>query len=169
MIPMSTVWGRTVQVSYDIPVGNVPLFGVTAGQTISRVRFSWGFYGDTPTDTTYIGVAQNAICFGLVTTVGNGTEPVPNARTQSADQAPPTQRWLWWETRVPIPRVVAPGTIIWGDSAPQEPCDAKGQVLATGLGDGETLNLWASWALGYGWDTSNTFLWVAASVLVLGA
>jgi hypothetical protein len=164
---MTNAWARGAQQSYSLPTGNVLLASLSAGQSILRVRFGWGFYGDTPLQTTIAAAAANLVVWGLVTTVGDGSETVPDPRTDPGDVDPPTQRWLWWETRAPIVQAAAPGLVVWGDSGPQEPCDAKGQVLATGLGDGQTLNLWASWALGYGWDAAGTgSIWLGYSILV---
>jgi hypothetical protein len=114
-------------------------------------------------------IAFNLMNWGLVTTVGNGSETPPNANTQRNDVAPPTQRWLWWETRQPVPTAIdeAAGVISWRDSGVQSPNDARGQVLATGLPSGDTLNVWASWAGQYGLETdTNVTIWMGASMLV---
>ena len=143
---------------------------IPAGLTISRIRFSWGFYIDTPALDDMSNVAFNTMVLGLVTTVGNGSETVPNPRLNPGDAAPPTQRWLWWETRNPVVTAVSEGAnvITWRDSGPQEPTDAKGQVLATGIPSGDTLNLWASWAAAYGPDANSTHVvWAGASILIL--
>jgi hypothetical protein len=130
-------------------------------------HFGWGFYGDTSTDANLQQVSQNLQVMGLVTTVGNGTEAVPNARTQSGNQAPPTQRWVYWEGRAP--RLVAHDSsgllAIWADSGGQEPVETHGQVSGKTVPAGSTLNLWASWAAGGAWDTSGTAsVWYYASV-----
>jgi hypothetical protein len=163
---ITTEWKRTVQLGYSYPSGSVLLGSIVSGARLTRVRFSWGFYGDTSPDTSMFTVASNLHAFGLVTTVGDGTETPPDARTQSADQAPPTQRWIWWESRAPMVTAFGPGVVTWRDTPPQETVDTKGQVLATGIPDGQYLNLWASWALAYDWDSPDWFLWVAASILV---
>jgi len=114
-------------------------------------------------------VETNIITMGLVTTVGNGTESVPNARTQAADQSPPTQRWVYWETRgiKPLDIDAQTGSVAWQDVGATEPTDTKGQVLATGLPEGDTLNLWASWASPFAWDpTGSALVWFGASVLL---
>lgn len=105
---------------------------------------------------------------GLVTTIGNGGEHVPNAFSESGDAAPPTQRWIWWETRAAVPTAIdqAAGLITWRDSGPQEPPDSKVNVLATGVPGGDTLNLWASWTAVTDWDDSGDVeVWIGASIL----
>lgn len=145
------------------------MHAIPAGQTLLRIRFSWGFYLDSPTLTDMQNIAFNLVNWGLVTTVGNGTETPPDANTGTADVAPPTQRWLWWETRQPIPTAIDSGAdvISWRDSGPQEEQDARGQVLATGIPAGDTLNVWASWSGQYGLPSdSNLCIWTSASMLV---
>jgi hypothetical protein len=142
---------------------------INPGFTLVRVRFNWGFYGDTPVTTDMEQAAQNLIVMGLCTTVGNGTETPPDPRTTPGDVAPPTQRWLWWEGRGLIPTAIdrSSGVVTWADTGPSEPCDAKGQVAASGLPGGDTLNLWASWAQAYAWDAAgNADVWIGASILI---
>lgn len=133
-----------------------------------RVRFSWGFQGITASLTNAYTTMTNAQVLGLVTVIGNGTETPPNPRTAPGDANPPTQRWLWWEARVPVVTAWddAAGVVTWRDSPPQEPIDAKGQVAATGIPAGDHLDLWASWAPGFAWDSSGQAeIWISASIL----
>lgn len=166
---MSTSWVRGLTVSEDLPSGSSLLASIPAGSTLLRTRFGWGAYMDSDTAVDMLKYATDLVAFGLVTTVGNGSESVPDARTQAADQAPPTQRWTWWEGRALYQAAIdrAAGVIAWRDTGPQEPCDTKAQVKATGIPEGDTLNLWASWAFGYGlFDLqTNVRIWVSASVL----
>lgn len=162
----STAWVRTVQTSYDLPQGNLLMASLAAGQSIMRIRFGWGFHATTGFDTDLHFLAENLVVWGMVTTIGNGSETVPDPRTNPGDADPPTQRWLWWESRRPVLQASMPNVAIWSDSGPQEPCDAHGQVLATGIPAGDTLNLWASWAMGYDWDPGPAFIWFGASILV---
>lgn len=134
-----------------------------------RIRFGWGFYGYTSQTANILATSQNLQVFGLVTTVGNGTETPPNPRTASGDAAPPTQRWLWWEGRAP--RVLtysdSADVVFFGDSIKSEESDAKGMVKAAGIPAGDTLNLWASWAAGSAWDSTGVAeVWFSASVLI---
>lgn len=166
---MGTSW-RRVYVSSDVWLdGNFWMHAIPAGQTLLRVRFQYGFYLDTPAVVDMQNVAFNLFNWGLVTTIGNGTETPPNANTSTGDAAPPTQRWLWWETRQLVPSAISTdGDVIsWRDSGPQDRQDARGQVLATGIPGGDTLNVWASWSGQYGLPAdSNLCIWVSASMLV---
>jgi hypothetical protein len=159
-----------VQAAKPWAAGHQLLASVPSGDTIMRIRFGWGFEGYVSLTANLLAVSQNIQILGLVTTVGNGTEAVPNARTASSDAAPPTQRWLWWEGRSPRPNIVASPTadVVWcSDSPRSEADDAKGQVLATGIPAGQTLNLWASWAPAGAWDSTgdaNLYMW--ASILL---
>jgi len=165
---MTFSWVRSIGGSSTYEVGQFLLGKLDLGQSYVRVHFRWGVYGDTTNVLDISSVAANAISFGLVTTIGDGTETAPNARTNSDDVDPPTQRWIYWETRLVVPSIISTdgGVIIWKDSGPTEPTDTKGQVLATGFAPGPTLNLWATWAAEFAWDPSGIArVWAAASVL----
>lgn len=165
---MTYNWVRSISGSSSYNVGTALLGRLNPGQTYVRVHFRWGVYADSSAITDIESNASNAISFGLVTTIGDTTETVPNARTASDDVAPPTQRWIYWETRLVVPTVISvdAGTIIYGDTGSTEPTDTKGQVLATGFVGPDTLNLWASWAALTAWDTTGIArVWLAASVL----
>lgn len=104
----------------------------------------------------------------LCTTIGNGSETPPNPITTSADVLPPTQRFIWWESRTAVVTAIDKGSniISWRDSGNQEIVDSKVNVLATGIPAGDTLNLWASWGTGGGWDASgNVAFWLGTAVL----
>jgi len=162
------VWTRTTATSPNWQLGHVLLGRFTAGQTFLRAHFRWGVVADTSIDIDYYSVYQNIISLGLVTTVGDGTETPPDARLQSGDQAPPTQRWVYWETRSMRPNDLAPstGSVGWVDTGSTEETSTKGQVKATGLPAGQTLNLWASWSSTFAWDpTGSAMVWLGASVL----
>lgn len=163
------VWRRETFTSFAYSGGAVLLTPVGAGHTIVRCHIRWGFHGDTPVDIDIQGVANSILTMGLVTTIGDGTETPPNPRTASGDAAPPTQRWIYWETRSPVVTAIdsGAGIITWRDSGATEPTDTKGQVLAQGIPSGDTLNLWATWAPSFGWDASGSALvWGSASILV---
>lgn len=167
---MAGQWIRGSNAAANWTSGTWLIASVPAGLTISRIRFGWGFYIDTPTTDDMQNEAFDLMIWGLVTTIGNGTETVPNPRSSPGDAAPPTQRWLWWEVRAPVVSAIdnAANVVTWRDSGPQEPTDARGQVLATGIPAGDTLNLWASWSGAYTPDTdNNTVVWSSASVLLL--
>lgn len=165
---MALAWVRSTGVSDSVEQGSILLGKLSNGQTYVRVHFRWGFYGDSPDVISYFDGASNIISFGLVTTFGDGTETPPAARTDSGDAAPPTLRWIYWETRGVVPVVISPesGLAIWRDTSSSEPTDTKGQVLATGVPGGQTLNLWASWQMPFPWiSNGNAKVWLGASVL----
>lgn len=140
-----------------------------AGITIRRIRFRWGFYGDTNAMTDLAAIASHLMVFGLVTTVGNGTEIPPDPFTAPNDADPPTQRYLYWEARAPVITAVdsAGGIVAWRDSGSTEETSTRGQVLATGLPAGDSLNLWAVLGSAYDWDPSGSAtIWYAYSLLI---
>lgn len=161
-------WSRNLGASNSWPTGSSFLTSIPTGSTLLRVRFRWGFYGDSATTTNLQAIAQNLLAWGLVTTVGNGTETPPNARTQATDQAPPTQRWLYWEASAPEITAIddESGVVTWQNARSTEPTSTRGQVAASGIPAGQTLNLWASWAAASAWDPSGQVsLWVGAATL----
>lgn len=161
-------WTRVVQAELPWNSNNSLILKVPRGSTLVRTRFAWGFYIDSQSTQDLIQLASNLMVLGLVTTVGNGTETVPDARTQSADQAPPAQRWLYWEARAPVIAAYSDrdSLVLWNSSEPQEPVDVKAMVSAKTIPAGDTLNLWASWNPGsvFG-GQANAYLWYWASVL----
>lgn len=165
---MALSWVRTTSVVANYQVGQALLGRLSNGQTYVRTHFRWGFYGDTAATADMGAIASNLQVFGIVTTFGNGAETAPNARSASGDAAPPTQRWLYWEARAPVPRAIdsGAGVVMWTDSGSTEPTDIKAQVLATGVPGGDELDLWATWAAAAPWDsTGSAQVWVQASVL----
>lgn len=163
-------WNRTRQVSNAYDVGWYGPDNIIAGDSYRRIRWSWGFSGVTADTVDVAAICANPLVVGIVTTIGNGSEVPPNPVSAPFDAAPPTQRWLWWEMRQPVPVAIdhAAGIITWRDSGAQEVPDVKTQVLATGIPGGDRLDLWFSWAslTGAGWDPSGTVqIWAATSVL----
>ena len=141
---------------------------IGAGNTYLRCHIRWGFHLDCPLDSDIASIASNIVTYGLCTTVGNGSETRPNPRTQSADQAPPTQRWIYWETRAPVVSAIdrAAGIITFRDSGSTEETSTKGQVLATGLPSGDSLNLSSTWATPNAFPSNaNGLLWITISIL----
>lgn len=161
-------WQRMAYFGQPWQVGSAQLVSISPGDTLLRVHFGWGWYGDSTATAALPTIAGNLQAMGIVTTVGDGTEAVPNALTQSADQDPPTQRWIYWEVRAPkIATYDATANLVtWQDSGAQEPVDTKGMVSAKTIPTGSFLNVWASWAAQAAWDTSgNVNLWLYSSVL----
>jgi hypothetical protein len=164
---MST-WIRTVQANLTWTAGTSLIAKVTRGDTLLRIHFGWGFYGSTHSVKNPLTTGSNLQVMGLVTTVGTGTETVPNPRINPADQSPPSERWLWWEARGPIMTSYdsAAEFITWRDSGPQQPLDVQAQVTAKTIPVGDTVNLWASWAAAGAWETNEANnLWYWASIL----
>jgi hypothetical protein len=161
-------WRRGTSAVFGWPVASVWLDAIPAGWSYIRVHFRWGMAGDTNSVVDLTGTTANLISMGLVTTIGNGTETPPNARTAANDADPPTQRWLYLETRALRAHLVDPDNdlVLWEDSGSTEFTDTKGQVLATGLPAGDTLNLWFSWAAPVSWDPSGQAqIWCTWSIL----
>jgi hypothetical protein len=140
-----------------------------AGLTIRRIRFRWGLFGTVPIPGDLGAMAFNFATLGFVTTVGDGTETPPNPQTAPDDADPPTQRWLYWEQRAPIVTAVSgsAGVATYRDSGSTEETSTQGQVLATGLPEGDSLNLWVSIGTSYGWDAGGSaLLWASWSLLI---
>lgn len=163
-----SVWVRTVQAGLTWTSGSSLIASVPRGSTLIRTHFGWGFNGNTRATSALIDTSDNVQIMGIVTTVGNGTEAVPNARTEAGDAAPPAQRWIYWEGRAPNVAAFPGGTdlVLWSDSGPQAPVDTRGMVSAATIPAGDTLNVWASWAAGGPWEANaRVNLWYWASLL----
>lgn len=161
---MSVTWVRTVQTTLSWINGTSLVAHIPSGNTLLRIRFGWGFVGTTSDTISLQSVMDNAQVFGLCT-VAPGHTP-PNARTASADVSPPLERWLWWESRVPQVSSLSAtaGVVTWQDSPQSEPDDAKGQVAAN-VPAGQNLDVYASWAAAFAWDSSGVGnVWYWASV-----
>jgi hypothetical protein len=162
------VWRRNTFNTYTITSGFNWEDAIAAGDTYLRVHLRWGFYLDCPTTIDLQAVAANTVTWGLCTTIGNGAEARPNARSGSADQSPPTQRWIYWETRSPVVSAISQeaGIVAWRDSGSSEPSSTKGQVAAVSIPAGDSLNLSSCWASVGAYDSQvNTMLWSSLSIL----
>lgn len=153
------LWSTTQQ--------NVLLASLVAGETLIRSRIFWGVSGMTTTTVDASQMMVNWLASGIVTTVGNGTEAVPDVVLHPGNAAPPTQRWLYVESRHVRPTVfdATNDIAVWADTGPQEPPDSKGEVLATGLPAGDTLNVWWVTKAEFDWDSVG-FAWVFASIVL---
>lgn len=163
------VWHRGIDASEVWQLNNRLLLQIGSTHSIVRTRMRWGFYADTAITTDLAFVSQNLLTMAFVTTVGNGTETPPNPRTAPNNAAPPTQRYIYWETRAPVVTSMdsAAGIVTWRDSGATEETDTHSQVLATGLPPGDTLNLWANSAAPFNWDPSGTAsIWLGWEVLI---
>lgn len=165
---MTYTWRRGTNAVLSGQDGSDWIDAIPAGWSYVRVRFRWGVVGDTSALQDITGTSANLISLGLVTTIGNGTETPPNARTGAADVDPPTERWIYLETRALEPIQVVPSSdlIVWRDSGSTEATQTQGQVLAQGIPGGDTLNLWLSWAFAANWDGSGQVqVWAGWSIL----
>lgn len=160
----SRVWGHT------LPFGrqNLLVARVPAGQTLKRVHFGWGMSGYSSVVASATTIANSMMAFGVQTVSSSRATPPPSAVTGALDINPPLERWLWWETRMPVETVRTeefPGVVAWRDSGPTAELDGEGQVLANVIGP-LTLDVYLSWDTQVAWDasgTANFFGW--ASVL----
>jgi hypothetical protein len=160
-------WVRTVQGELTFESGTSLIASIPRGDTLRALRFGWGFYGVAQQTADIGGVLATIQVFGLVTTVGNGSESVPNPRTDPGNADPPTERWLWWEARSPqIMSYSDAADAVWFRDTPRgEPTLVQSMVSAKTIAEGDTLNLWASWAAASGWDaTGFADMWYWASV-----
>lgn len=164
---MST-WIRTVQANLTWTAGTSLIAQVTRGDTLVRIHLGWGFYGSTRTYNNPLTTASNLQVMGVCTTVGTGTETVPDPRTAPANQSPPSQRWLWWEARAPVIASydAAAEFITWRDGGDTAKADIEAMVSAKTIPAGDTLNVWASWAAAGAWESGQANnLWYWASLL----
>lgn len=168
-MPSGYVWRRQNFTDFTTNLGSWWIDAIPAGARYVRCRFRWGFYGDTPFEVDLQSYAAIQITMGLVTTYGNGTEAVPNPVTQSNDQAPPANRWIYWETRSAYVTAMSQGggVVTWRDTGSTEETDTKAQVKAAAPPPGESLNLWATWATSLDWsgDAGNSSIWITMSDL----
>jgi hypothetical protein len=160
-------WVRTVLGDLAWQSGHVQLAAVPRAYTLLRVHFQWGFEGYASALSEFGNSTMNVQVMGICTTVGTGTEAVPNARTQSGNQAPPTQRWIYWEARAPVVKTYSEAAelVTYSSSLAGEPTDTKAMVSAKTIPAGQTLNVWASWAAATAWDqTGSVHMWCYASL-----
>ena len=164
-----TSWRRNTFVTVNLASNFNWEDAIAAGNSYIRVHIRWGFSLDCPVATDLQDLTSNLVSFGIATTIGNGSEARPNARTQAwPDQDPPTQRWIYWETRAPVVTSISQESnlVTLKDSGTGEETQTKGQVLATGLPGGDSLNLSSCWAAASTFDsTINTMLWCSLSIL----
>lgn len=122
---------------------------LSPGQTLLRVRF--GLKGDafwtnsgTASQSDLQASMTNFTSFGIVTTVGIGTEPVPNPATSPLDQNPPTSRYLYLATTTMSLTSFSGTSSTWtmGFEYPFMDVSTEGMVKATGFVAPDTLNVW---------------------------
>jgi hypothetical protein len=165
-----TYWRRNFNTQPLTTAGNYWNDAIAEGNTYLRLHIRWGFHIDSPTNVNIAYLASSLVTFGLVTTVGDGTESPVNPQDVSFNPDPPTQRFLYWETLSPVCQGIddASGVIIWGNSAQSEETSSQGRVAAQGIPGGDTLNLWATWASTIDWAeqfAANAIIWHSVSIL----
>jgi hypothetical protein len=164
-----TTWVRGQASESKLNYAPIKIASISNGDTYLRVHLRWGFYFDSPIASDLQLLAQANVAFGVVTTIGDGTETVPSPIYNADDAAPPSQRWIYWETRAPVPVALsqAAGLVLWRDSGSTEVTTTKGQVLATGIPGGQFLNLWTVWDSLFDYTSSgvNPAGWASVSVL----
>lgn len=143
---------------------------LNSGQSVLRSHLAWGFGGYTWTRLFPTAVQGTVMALGMVTTVGNTLETVPDPTTATGNASPPTQRWLWWQVRAAtcVSWDSANNSAIWQSTPAEEPSSTEGQVVApSGMGTGNTLNVWITWRPLAAWDSSGqAVLWVKTSTLI---
>ncbi|HEX8838224.1 MAG TPA: hypothetical protein VF748_14880 [Candidatus Acidoferrum sp.] len=107
-----------------------------------------GFWTNSGTagQTDLLASMSNQIAFGIVTTIGPGSETPPSPMAHPNDVAPPTQRWLF-RAEMSMRLTSFSGasstyTLTTGDQ--WEKNETEGQVLATGFAAPNHLNVWLS-------------------------
>lgn len=114
----------------DIDFASIPL-----NDTLLRVHGAVSVIMTLPAHSKHADVESVNLIAGIYTTLtvgGTLLHPV----TQSGDQAPPLQRWLWWENMHAVAQ--PPGGTqypdsrqVWQFTPAQNPIDIKAQVRAT--------------------------------------
>lgn len=164
-----TTWNRSLGASTLVNGNSLLLARLNPGDTFLRTHINWGFSFSSPVAADFSLLSQAIVAFGIVTTVGDGTEVPPSPVFAPQDADPPTQRWIYWEARAPVPVAMSQdaGVIFWRDSGPNQEGSTKGQVAAQGLPGGDTLNLWASFDSGFDYAGLDVIpvIWLATSSL----
>lgn len=116
--------------SADVSVADIPL-----NDTLLRVHAGFELVVQVPGNVDYSVISSSHYAAGLYTTLTTGGT-VLNPTSNQADQAPPLQRWLWWEQLVPRPAPVSSNPLPdyrreWRYVPAQNPIDVKSQVKAT--------------------------------------
>lgn len=168
---MALTWLRTQvgPLTFPSELGGY-LISLNPGETLLRVRFGWTAVAVTSSYADMFTTYGTQIFAGLVTTIGDASESPPSPVISPGDQDPPARRWLWLEGRSMIVNAFPQsdgGTGGLVSAPPAEPTDAKANLRAPQLPEGQFVNLWLSadqsldWPFGVDW-----FLYGWANVLV---
>jgi len=167
---MATYTWIRQQCSYYSLSDSTLLTSLVSGQTLTRIRFDWSGSCSAESYTDLYAAKGEMIMFGLVTTIGDGSEIPPYPLDGGADVAPPAQRWIWWEGRstyVDAYSQSSSGTSSLATKAPGEIPDAKAQVRAPAMPAGQALNVWAVMQVDATWpDVVTPYVQCWTSVLV---
>lgn len=167
---MATTWYRSAFTLNPVGPTQWLLATLQTGQTLKRIRFTWGSTTVVESYSDLIGLIGAPILLGIVTTIGDGLEPVPDPAFEAGDANPPSERWLWYEGRAMYPTAFsqsATGTDIATTEPASEPGDVKAMVRAPAMPAGEFLHVWAVGSSDFSWPSAiDWFTWGTASVLV---
>lgn len=114
----------------DIDVASIPI-----SDTILRIHGAVEVILVMPAHTSYGTIEPIEIIAGLYTTLTSGGTLLAPA-SQQADFAPPLQRWLWWESLLPVSEPIrdqgSPDTRqVYRWPTAQTPLDIRSKVKAT--------------------------------------
>ena len=170
-MPTSTLWQRSWNDDQNWQRGWRLIGSLVHGQTLLRIRLGFGYTGVTRVEESFLRMSLQSWTFGVCTVIGNQLETPPSPRADPEDIDPPGQRWLWWESRnTQLVQIEPTSTIAyWKSSEPQEPVDIKSMVSTKALtfGEGEFLDVWASWEAFENWPESGwANVWIWSSVLI---
>lgn len=168
----TTAWTRegSSANAWTAAQGSTLIVKLNSGQSILRTIVTWGFGGYTWARLAPTSMQGLTMTLGACTTIGNGTETPPNPSSHGANVADPSQRWVYWSVRAPTCVVfdTTGNSAVWQSSPPDGDPSSKAQVLApSGMGVGNTLNLWVTWQAFNAWDPSGqAIVWWSVETLV---
>lgn len=144
---MTTTWVRSwtqvnTLVQSDVLVASIPL-----GGTLLRARYGWRCLAATSTLYSAADIMDTQIAIGMLTGFPAGSYAVPNVLTSPGDVAPPTERYLWWETRGLRQRTWGAefdDVVTYEDTGPVEATDTHSQVKAS-VPAGDQLGVYLAW------------------------
>lgn len=167
---MATTWYRSAFLLNPVGPTQWLLATLETGQTLKRIRFTWGSTTVVGSYSDLISLIGAPVLFGIVTTIGDGLEPVPDPAFEAGDANPPAERWLWYEGRAMYPTAFSQsstGTSIATTEPASEPGDVKAMVRAPVMAEGDFLHVWAVGSSDFTWPSAiDWFTWGTASVLV---
>lgn len=167
---MTTTWYRQAFTTNDVGPTTWLLATLSVGQTLKRIRFTWS--GTTVVDSysDLVSLIGAPILFGIVTTIGDGLEDVPDPAFEPGDANPPAERWLWYEGRAMYPTAYSQsstGTNIVTTVPASEPGDVRAMLRAPAMDAGDFVHVWVSTSADFSWPSAiRWYVNGTASVLV---